>query len=633
MNKGLIVLQRAGTLASLLAWTKFCTSAMMSQGSTLALTHETILIVIVFVQFFIIWWRVHTAMVINDHKLGQYIAVLGGWLVVSYFCFSASAFMGYFSFLFPVFLLSTVSRVKETVDIDGRRESDYLTEAKRLNKIAQKSNDPFLYFGGMWHPLSVAMLNFLTIGSIGSGKTITLLLLMQSIFPKIGQGTGLKAIIYDYKREMLSQLSGMGVTARTIILNPLDKRAYAINLGKDVVTPTEATSLASSLIQREEKDDPFFVQSSQALVGAVIEILQERAGEYWTLRDVYLAVSNRNVLRSLLEAHPEHAEHLETLSADKQASGVMATINSKMTLFKPIAALWDYAEQQGRSISLTDWVETDGTILVMSNDARFTPTLSKLNQFIFNRSAELLLSQSNSSTLRTIFVMDELPTAGKLDKLQDLATLGRSRGVSIWAGFQSIEGMRHVYGEKPAHVICEQFHHKALLRCGDAPTAKFCSETIGEVEQRVTTQNTSRNHGREGVSTSVSTNTNIRRVAKVMPSEFLSIPAVHFGDATKRSQDMEGYYLGDTFYGLSYTIQHLKQNLPAETPNVENFIPAPASAQRLRPWDQEDLYRLDIAGIVQASIGTTGTPLLMPTPVENDLSVLWEEIRAEEEQA
>jgi len=50
-------------------------------------------------------------------------------------------------------------------------------------------------------------------GATGSGKTVLLRRLMQTVLPQIGssQARGRRALIYDSKKDMRSVLMGMGI--------------------------------------------------------------------------------------------------------------------------------------------------------------------------------------------------------------------------------------------------------------------------------------------------------------------------------------------------------------------------------------------------------------------------------------
>ena len=138
----------------------------------------------------------------------------------------------------------------------------------------------------------------------------------------------------------------------------------------------------------------------------------------------------------------------------------MSTVATKLQRYEFIAAAWSHASEK---ISLKDWVEGE-YILLLGNDEATRTALDAINQVIFRRVSELILNQSESETRRTWVFLDEVREMGHLEGLSRLLTKGRSKGCSIVLGFQDIEGLRDVYGQKIAAEITGQCSNKAILR-------------------------------------------------------------------------------------------------------------------------------------------------------------------------
>ncbi|MBI5385618.1 MAG: type IV secretion system DNA-binding domain-containing protein [Verrucomicrobia bacterium] len=76
-------------------------------------------------------------------------------------------------------------------------------------------------------PFSDTPAHFLDTDGVGSGKTVTLRLLMQSALNPIGLGFNHRAVIYDAKGTMDSVLGGLNLHCPAHILNPFDRRGVA----------------------------------------------------------------------------------------------------------------------------------------------------------------------------------------------------------------------------------------------------------------------------------------------------------------------------------------------------------------------------------------------------------------------
>src|SRR5262249_53998029 len=147
--------------------------------------------------------------------------------------------------------------------------------------------------------------------------------------------------------------------------------------------------------------------------------------------------------------------------------------------------------------------------------------LDAINRVLFQRLVELLLAQPEADGVRTYLFLDELRDAGKLDGLGRLLTKGRSKGCAAVLGFQDIEGLRDVYGERAANELVGQCGNKAILRLESPATAEWASQVLGEQEG----YDRSRSEtavGLEKVSGTLSEH--LARRPAVLPSEFYCLP-------------------------------------------------------------------------------------------------------------
>jgi hypothetical protein len=190
-----------------------------------------------------------------------------------------------------------------------------------------------------------------------------------------------------------------------------------------------------------------------------------------------------------------------------------------------------------------------------------------------------------------------LASLGKLNQLKELAEEGRSKGVCLSVGFQSIKSIENAYNEKVAKAIMGQFQNKAFLKLNEAETAEWASKLIGTAEIIEPTRSTT--FSKDGKSY---TTGEIRKIINtVEPSQLLSIAPIN----KKLSQGLTGYYLvGHGLYSYTYSIDFITQNLLPKSSEVEDFIPAPDSYQKLEDWTDEDLHRLGIYHILNPELET-----------------------------
>ncbi|HQH29101.1 MAG TPA: type IV secretion system DNA-binding domain-containing protein, partial [Oligoflexia bacterium] len=182
-----------------------------------------------------------------------------------------------FVVLFFVFLLMFFfSKRISDPHFRGMRLVRYDDARQRAAKL-REAEDQGLFWGGIWHPSTAATAHFCIVGATGSGKTISIRLLMQSVLSRINKCRGQRALVYDGKQDMLSILYGMGLDADIVLLNPFDVRSAAWDIAADITTPAAAQEIASILIPEDKNTtQPFFPDSGRHLLTKTIEFLIRR---------------------------------------------------------------------------------------------------------------------------------------------------------------------------------------------------------------------------------------------------------------------------------------------------------------------------------------------------------------------
>ena len=197
-------------------------------------------------------------------------------------------------------------------------------------------------FAGELLPEEASTDHFCFIGCTGSGKTVLITRLMQSVFPnRIGNGD--HAVVYDVKRDMFPLLCEIA-PSKSVIFNPFDSRCHIWDMAQDLTEPAHALEFANILIpENKNEKQPFFNDSARHLLAAVITVFILTANKRWTFRDVINVMFRKNLLQKVLASKNE-TKHLLDLYFDneKTAKDIMSTIATKLGQFSIIAALWDY---------------------------------------------------------------------------------------------------------------------------------------------------------------------------------------------------------------------------------------------------------------------------------------------------
>ena len=441
-----------------------------------------------------------------------------------------------------------------------------LTQVRPMLLRMLQVGEKFLHWAGLPLPEHFSAESFLILGGLGSGKTVLLRMLLQSVVARITRGSNWRALVYDGKQDTIGLLFGMLLHCRVIILNPFDKRSYAWAIAKDINSPAAALEFASLMIPREKGENAFFSLAARDLVAAVIQaLILTRPGE-WTLAQLLNILSSGERTETLLRSIPQTRniaeEHFSRNS--RTLTSVQYTITAYASEFRAIAALYEKAE---RTFSLQEWL-TEECILVLGNHEGLRKSIDAINRLIFNRLTELLLSQSESDTRRSWIILDEIKQAGKFDGLDRLLTKGRSKGARTVIASQTVEGMHETYGEKLGEDIMSLCGHKAVLRLDSPTTAEWCAKVLGETQVLQSTRSvTNATHN-----SSVSISDAYAKHQAVLPSQLMRLPRAN-------RERFYGYYVSPgigVYSGPVYFAKALCD--PGDEPN---FVPRPVEDQYL----------------------------------------------------
>src|SRR5262245_1373559 len=100
------------------------------------------------------------------------------------------------------------------------------------------------------------------VGATGSGKTVSIRLLLESIWGiATTHDVPTRMLVYDSKRELLPILHGIfeylgrdDADEKIVVLNPFDRRGVAWDICRDIRRPVHADELAALLIPSASGD-------------------------------------------------------------------------------------------------------------------------------------------------------------------------------------------------------------------------------------------------------------------------------------------------------------------------------------------------------------------------------------------
>jgi len=320
-------------------------------------------------------------------------------------------------------------------------------------------------------PFELESKHLLYLGSVGSGKTASMLHAIQAIVER-----GDKAVVYDYKGDMTEWLGGRDDAA---LIAFADKRSEAWYIAKDIHNPLLARELAQTLIK--ETAEPVWGENARDVVAGALEYLIINKPNAWGFQDVSdLFKEDRQELAAKLKSIGHGgANTIDKAKDDKGASSVMSTVRSGAWIFDILAQAWGNPTS---GFSIREWLkdeQPDKPIIILRNYPDLSAVSNWLLYIIFNQLFGEVLSLSDSRERRIWAVMDELATLPKIPRLEECLVASRSKGFRFMCGIQNFSSMRERYGANIAQTIFSQFATRIICRVADADTATALASDMG----------------------------------------------------------------------------------------------------------------------------------------------------------
>lgn len=316
--------------------------------------------------------------------------------------------------------------------------------------------------------------HFLIWGSVGAGKTQTMLRLMLSALAR-----GDKILVLDTKGDMTA-----GLPNDPALVAPQDTRSFVWDVAADCRVKQDARELAARFIPASP--DPMWSDAAREIFVACVATLQATKGADWTWPDLRTAaIADAQTLFAMAKKnHPEAMRLLEDPSS-RTAQSVLATFQAHMNVVSALADAWPDSVNAPK-FSVRDWLhmEAPARPIILQRDARY-PELS--NAWISGLLG-LLASSVGSPSLaesksrRVWLFLDEFPQLPRMPDFTTFLDVGRSKGVIVVLGAQDIAQIRAIYGRERADSWIGMVGTQIITRLNPGRGAEEASLMIGEQE-------------------------------------------------------------------------------------------------------------------------------------------------------
>lgn len=426
-----------------------------------------------------------------------------------------------------------------------------------LPPVGEDAFDENSFFWAMRNlPIAEATKHFLICGCIGSGKTVTIQLFLQSIARRFRR-TWKKPeqlILFDAKNDALDLLKAIGLESDSMqtkkgagaevaeaakeskpnpkaadvwILNPADPNSAVWNVAEAVQSPMMARHLATLMVPEERNSNsPYFTDGARELIYAVLLGLCSVAGVRWTFRDLLCALESQDRIVAVASQNKRAGTLAARLLGDERHTpGILSTLGTKLGRFEQVAALWHARSAKApRLFSIREFLARPG-VLILGNDPVLRDSFWPINAMLLKALTQEILREPDTLEPRHWFVLDEFRAMENVQCIHDLLNRGRSKGASVLIGLQSIDGLMEIYRENGANDILSQCASKTFLRAGGPVTAEWAARFFGQIRCKETVVSESTH----GFATSISIQHNITERSLFVASYFMNLALPHPG--------------------------------------------------------------------------------------------------------
>ena len=397
--------------------------------------------------------------------------------------------------------------------------------------------------------------HFMMIGDTGSGKSSLIRQMLLQV-----EGRGETAIVYDPALEYTPQFYEPG--RGDVILNAVDARMPYWSPCDEVQHEAEAEGLAAALFKDDPRTNPFFVMVPRQIFAHLLTEQPKR-----TPQELLAILRDERELAKRLKG-TEHAAAIYP-DAGPQRGGMIATLNSVSNALK----LLPRKDEVKTKWTALEWAQHRRGWLFITSPPEFRERQRPLISMWLDMLVLRTMNQGKPGVRPVWFILDELQSLHALPQLHTAITESRKARNPVVLGFQGRSQLEELYGRK-AEAMLSQPATKIFLRTDEANSAKWISQTIGEVE--IERLRESRMEGHFPRNRRDSRNYQLERTTEplVMASEIQGLPDLR---AHLKSGNM---VVPLSFPYIDLPKRHealIERKLPAKEPSPERAQPATVS--------------------------------------------------------
>ncbi|MFT7829202.1 type IV secretory system conjugative DNA transfer family protein [Priestia megaterium] len=328
--------------------------------------------------------------------------------------------------------------------------------------------------------------HLLCLGSIGSGKSVTLFHIIDAI--RKGATENDVFVFFDAKGDYLEEFYRDG---DYVISNHSIPPSGAVtwNVYQDIMaTPQNKRDetikeIATALFREdiEKSGNPVFSTGARDLFAAILSAQSremETEGTEWDHEKLvsWLQKATDKTIRILLQKHADLKWVRNYMREDRSESSKQSFFQH---LYQNIFSIFSGEFAKKGQFSIKDAVKKKGgKAIFLEYDLASGSILSPVYTLLLDLIMKDVLGRS-SSTGNIYFILDEFPLIPRLNYMDNALNFGRSLGVKVIAGIQNVGQVYHVYGPELGESIISGFGTMFAFRLFDEPSRTIVQNRHG----------------------------------------------------------------------------------------------------------------------------------------------------------
>ena len=327
---------------------------------------------------------------------------------------------------------------------------------------------------------------------------------MQVLIRRIRQ---VKELQNDLKQE-----DGKYYACGEVFLSHRDARTRVQELKDEIFE--NAMDLVYTLCPVQNKDQPTWEEGARNLIfGLVLAFCEDVISGKMDEKQLQLFNVYHNVTKYcsedttalkkyLLEGRDEFSKvrglvNTVLITSDKTLTSYLSEVNSYMQQLADDGILSMTSEND---IDIANMDESPNALFVIVPDERFTRhrfvTLfltQTYKELVEKANTNLRKKQTDTAILkrRAYYILDEFANLPKMENIEGMVTVGRSRGIRYLFVLQSFSQLNAKYGKDVADILKSNCNVKLFIGSDDAETRKEFSELCGQKKVKSFSVNTS----------------------------------------------------------------------------------------------------------------------------------------------